>query len=253
MEAIMAEPLITESQLAQLLAKEIKKTGPIRCVIDTANDAAEISLDEDVTRENLHPADEFERFRELSQDRGWGAEEIAIRFGTSAHVVKQRLRLGAVSPTLIQVYRDGGLTMDQLQPFAIIATGRGFAQARGATAGDITHADAKIIPTSDATTAHAGPCAEAERHSCLRFASTGRLGAPAFSCKRGGCGSEAAEWLANAAGFHMFIIHSKEPQKWQESAFLVSITSRTTRGPARSETLASSRATSQPPTTIGNR
>ncbi|WP_369818276.1 ParB/RepB/Spo0J family partition protein [Novosphingobium sp. ST904] len=109
-------------RLAQLLRakrKEIKKTEPIRCVIDTANDAAEISLDENVNRENLHPADEFERFRELSENRGWGAEEIAARFGKSAHVVKQRLRLGAVSHKLIQVYRDGGLTMDQLQAFAI--------------------------------------------------------------------------------------------------------------------------------------
>lgn len=109
-------------RLAQLLRakrKEIKKAEPIRCVIDTANDAAEISLDENVNREDLHPADEFERFRELSENRGWGAEEIAARFGTSAHVVKQRLRLGAVSPKLIQVYRDGGLTMDQLQAFAI--------------------------------------------------------------------------------------------------------------------------------------
>jgi ParB family chromosome partitioning protein len=107
------------AQMLRVKRKEIKKTEPIRCVIDTANDAAEISLDENVTRENLHPADEFERFRELSENHGWGAEEIAARFGTSAHVVKQRLRLGAVSPKLIQVYRDGGLTMDQLQAFAI--------------------------------------------------------------------------------------------------------------------------------------
>ena len=107
------------AQLLRVKRKEIKKTEPIRCVIDTANDAAEISLDENVNRENLHPADEFERFRELSENRGWGAEEIAARFGKSAHVVKQRLRLGAVSPKLIQVYRDGGLTMDQLQAFAI--------------------------------------------------------------------------------------------------------------------------------------
>ncbi|MFZ5617654.1 MAG: ParB/RepB/Spo0J family partition protein [Pseudomonadota bacterium] len=109
-------------RLAQLLRakrKEIKKTEPIRCVIDTENDAAEISLDENVTREDLHPADQFERFRELAEDRGWGAEEIAARFGMTAHVVKQRLRLGAVSPKLLQVYRDGGLTLDQLMAFAI--------------------------------------------------------------------------------------------------------------------------------------
>src|SRR5690606_39466464 len=76
-------------------------------------------LVENVNRENLHPAVEIEKFRELSEECGWGAEEIAARFGKSAHVVKQRLRLGAVSPKLIQVYRDGGLTMDQLQAFAI--------------------------------------------------------------------------------------------------------------------------------------
>lgn len=109
-------------RLAQLLRakrKQIKKTEPIRCVIDTTNDPTEISLDENVNREDLHPADEYERFRELSENRGWGAEEIAARFGVSAHVVRQRLRLGAVSPMLMQVYRDGGLTLDQLMAFAI--------------------------------------------------------------------------------------------------------------------------------------
>jgi ParB-like nuclease domain len=47
-------------RLAQLLRvnrKEIKKTEPIRCIVDTANDPHEISLDENVTRENMHPAD----------------------------------------------------------------------------------------------------------------------------------------------------------------------------------------------------
>lgn len=107
------------AQLLRVKRKEIKKAEPIRCVIDTVNDAAEISLDENVTRENLHPADEFERFRELAEHRGWGAEEIAARFGVTAHVVRQRLRLGAVSPKLMQVYRDGELTLDQLMAFAI--------------------------------------------------------------------------------------------------------------------------------------
>jgi len=109
-------------RLAQLLRakrKQIKKTEPIRCVIDTANDPFEISLDENVTRTAMHPADQFEAFRELAENRGWGAEEIAARFGVTAHVVKQRLRLGAVSPKLMQVYRDGGLTLDQLMAFAI--------------------------------------------------------------------------------------------------------------------------------------
>ena len=107
------------AQLLRVKRKEIKKTEPIRCVIDTANDPFEISLDENVTRTVMHPADQFEAFRELAETRGWGAEEIAARFGVTAHVVKQRLRLGAVSPKLMQVYRDGGLTLDQLMAFAI--------------------------------------------------------------------------------------------------------------------------------------
>lgn len=109
-------------RLAQMLRakrKEIRKTEAIRCGIDTANDPFEISLDENVSRTNLLPADQFEAFLQLSQDRGWGAEEIAARFGVTAHVVKQRLKLGAVSPKLMQVYRDGDLTLEQLQAFAI--------------------------------------------------------------------------------------------------------------------------------------
>lgn len=109
-------------RLAQQLRakrKEIGKTEMIRCVIDTTNDPFEISLDENVSRTDLLPADQFEAFRELAENRGWGAEEIAARFGVTAHVVKQRLRLGAVSPKLMQVYRDGGRNLDQLMAFAV--------------------------------------------------------------------------------------------------------------------------------------
>lgn len=107
------------AQMLRVRRKEIRKTEAVRCVIDTANDPFEISLDENVSRTNLSPADQLEAFLQLSQERGWGAEEIAARFGVTAHVVKQRLKLGAVSPKLMQVYRDGELTLEQLQAFAI--------------------------------------------------------------------------------------------------------------------------------------
>ena len=107
------------AQMLRVKRKEIKKNEPIRCMIDTANDAAEISLDENVTREAMHPADQFEAFKELAESRGWDAEEIAARFGVTAHVVKQRLRLGAVSPRLMQEYREGRLKLEQLMAFTI--------------------------------------------------------------------------------------------------------------------------------------
>jgi len=109
------------AQLLRVKRKEIKKTEPIRCIVDTANDPHEISLDENVTRENMHPADQFEAFKKLADERGFGAEEIAARFGVTPHVVRQRLRLGAISPRLMQVYREGELTLEQLMAFAITA------------------------------------------------------------------------------------------------------------------------------------
>lgn len=57
--------------------------------------------------------------KRLADERGFGAEEIAARFGVTAQVVRQRRRLGAVSPKLMQVYRDGDLTLEQLSAFAI--------------------------------------------------------------------------------------------------------------------------------------
>lgn len=73
-------------RLAQLLRakrKQIKKSEPIRCVVDTANDPKEISLDENVTRTNMHPADQFEVFKYLAEEKGFSAEEIAARFRAS--------------------------------------------------------------------------------------------------------------------------------------------------------------------------
>lgn len=59
------------AQMLRVKRKEIKKTEPIRCVIDTANDTAEISLDENVTREDpaklIVPM--LERF--IATDRGF--------------------------------------------------------------------------------------------------------------------------------------------------------------------------------------
>lgn len=107
------------AQVLRVKRREIRKTELIRVRVDTINDPHEISLDENVTRTGMHPADQFEAFRDLAERLGYGAEEIAARFGVSASVVRQRLRLGAVSPVLMAVYRAGDLTLDQLMAFAV--------------------------------------------------------------------------------------------------------------------------------------
>jgi ParB family chromosome partitioning protein len=105
----------------RLLAKRkaIKRTHPVRCIVDAENDAHEISLDENMTREAMHPADQFEAFQRLAEEKGYGAEEIGARFGVSAHVVRQRLRLGAAASELMAAYRAGALALDQLMAFCV--------------------------------------------------------------------------------------------------------------------------------------
>jgi ParB family transcriptional regulator, chromosome partitioning protein len=105
----------------RLLAKRkaIKRTHPVRVIVDAENDAHEISLDENMTREAMHPADQFEAFQRLAVEKGYGAEEIGARFGVSAHVVRQRLRLGSAAPELMAAYREGTLALDQLTAFCV--------------------------------------------------------------------------------------------------------------------------------------
>ncbi|MEW5684642.1 MAG: ParB N-terminal domain-containing protein [Pseudomonadota bacterium] len=99
--------------------KRIKKTHAVRCVVDLSHDPHEISLDENITRTGLHPADQFEAFARLATERGLSAEEIGARFGVSAQVVRQRLRLGAIDPELMALYRAGDLNLDQMMAFAV--------------------------------------------------------------------------------------------------------------------------------------
>jgi ParB family chromosome partitioning protein len=108
-----------QAQLLRAKRKEITKTEPIRCVVETAQDAYEISLAENAIRSPMHPADQFEAFHTLRTDKGMSAEDIAARFGVTPAVVKQRLKLAAVSPLLLEAYRNDEMTYEQLSAFTI--------------------------------------------------------------------------------------------------------------------------------------
>jgi ParB family chromosome partitioning protein len=107
------------AQLLRVKRKEIGKDEPVPCILDTEHNAVEISLAENAVRSNMHPADEYEAFAELHHQQGMSAEDIAARFGVTAAVVRQRLKLGAVSPALLNLYREGDMNLDQLTAFAI--------------------------------------------------------------------------------------------------------------------------------------
>jgi ParB family chromosome partitioning protein len=78
----------------------------------------EDSLAENVQRAPLHPLDQFRAFLAL-REKGQSEEEIAAAFFVSVNVVHQRLRLAAVSPKLLEVYAEDGMTLDQLMAFTV--------------------------------------------------------------------------------------------------------------------------------------
>jgi ParB family chromosome partitioning protein len=90
---------------------------PCQVIADDA-DATEISLAENAIREQMHPADQFEAFRDLI-DKGIPAADIAARFGVTDKVVEKRLKLARVSPVIIAAYRAGKLDLEQVMAFAI--------------------------------------------------------------------------------------------------------------------------------------
>jgi ParB family chromosome partitioning protein len=106
----------------ELLVKQrrLAKTAPIPCVIRTDGLAEEDSLAENVQRLALHPLDQFRAFLAL-REKGQSEEEIAAAFFVAPSVVKQRLRLASVSPKLLDVYAEDGMTLDQLMAFTVNA------------------------------------------------------------------------------------------------------------------------------------
>ena len=98
--------------------KRLAKTALVPCIVREGGIAEEDSLAENVQRVALHPLDQFRAFQAL-RDKGLGEEEIAARFFVTSTVVKQRLRLAAVSSTLLDVYAEDGMTLEQLMAFTV--------------------------------------------------------------------------------------------------------------------------------------
>jgi len=101
--------------------KRLAKVALVPCVVREANDpilAEEISLAENGDREPLHPLDEFRAFQDM-RAKGMPEEDIAAAHRVPVQIVKQRLKLASVSPKLLDVYADDGMTLEQLMAFTV--------------------------------------------------------------------------------------------------------------------------------------
>jgi ParB family transcriptional regulator, chromosome partitioning protein len=112
----------TRFEALQLLLKrkEIEPDYKVLADVREENEAAlrEASLTENVVRTAMHPADEFTAFAALAAD-GHGPAEIGARFGQTGRYVEQRMKLAAVSPKLLAVFRKGEMTLDQVEAMTV--------------------------------------------------------------------------------------------------------------------------------------
>ncbi len=104
----------------KLLAKKhrIAKDWQVPCLQVADGTARTASLTENVQREAMHPADQFEAFAALVAE-GRPIEDIAADFSVTPLVVQRRLKLANVSPRLMADYRADAVTLDQLMALAI--------------------------------------------------------------------------------------------------------------------------------------
>lgn len=107
----------------ELLVKRrrLAKDAPIPCVVRAADSdilAEDDSFAENAMREALHPLDQF-RAMQAMVDKGDDVEAIAAHHFTTPAVVRQRLKLAAVSPALHDIYGEDGMTLDQLMAFTV--------------------------------------------------------------------------------------------------------------------------------------
>ncbi|MGH6822420.1 MAG: ParB/RepB/Spo0J family partition protein, partial [Methylocella sp.] len=101
--------------------KRLTKTAPVPCVVrDPSTEilAEDDSLAENVQRAPLHPLDQFRAFQIL-REKGLSDEDIAAAYFVGVNVVKQRLRLAAVSEKLLDIYAEDGMALEQLMAFTV--------------------------------------------------------------------------------------------------------------------------------------
>jgi ParB family chromosome partitioning protein len=98
--------------------KRMAKTQPVPCVVREGGIAEDDSIAENDERVGLHPLDQFRAFQTL-RNLGMSEDDVAARHFVTPAIVKQRLRLASVSPTLHEVYAEDGMTLEQLMAFSV--------------------------------------------------------------------------------------------------------------------------------------
>lgn len=115
-------------QALALLAErgDLPADWPVPVLIDIPDEATETSLAENLSQVAMNPADEFKAFSTIITERAEGtdAERIAYcarRFGKTETYVAGRLRLAALSETVLEGLRTNVIGLTQATAYASVA------------------------------------------------------------------------------------------------------------------------------------
>ncbi|KVA30521.1 chromosome partitioning protein ParB [Burkholderia cepacia] len=98
--------------------KRIAADYPVPVRIVSGGEALAISLIENSQREGLDPFDVLRSFRMLAEE-GRSVDYIAALFSAAPITVNRRVKLANVSPKLLALLREDGITLDQLAALAL--------------------------------------------------------------------------------------------------------------------------------------
>lgn len=98
--------------------KRIDGSQTIPCIVRDGANPTDDSLAENVFREQLHPLDQFQAFKQLAEQKIPDAE-IARRYHVSEKFVRQRLKLASASPVLLQAFKDDAISLERLEAFCV--------------------------------------------------------------------------------------------------------------------------------------
>jgi ParB family chromosome partitioning protein len=106
--------------LSQMAEKgDVKRSYPVPCRVAPGDaDLTEISLAENVVREDMSVFQEVSAFRAMVE-AGKSVADVAARFGVTENVVNCRLALARVSPLLWQLFEEEELSLGVLQAFTL--------------------------------------------------------------------------------------------------------------------------------------
>lgn len=107
-------------QALQLLHKRgvIDENWPVSVLIREQREAIELSLSENLARRDMNPADEFEAFAALMATGATNPAQLGKRFGFTERYVKQRLRLAALAPEILEALRNDEIGLESAMTYA---------------------------------------------------------------------------------------------------------------------------------------